>query len=106
MTDRLMTLLHGEADTLDVPPAPTGEILHRGRRLRRRRRATTWGAAALTVAVVAGGAALVAVGNRGHDHAVAPVTTPPVPAAWAAADTVYLGPDGRAVQMPEVAQSL
>ena len=53
MTERLVTLLHEEADGITVPRPPTAELLAGGRRLRRRRRAT---------AVVAGCAAVLVVG--------------------------------------------
>jgi hypothetical protein len=106
MTDRLMTLLHGEAETLDIPPAPATEILGAGRRLRNRRTRTIWATAALTLAVVTAGGAAVA-DSRDDGHTAAPTgTTPPVPFAWAVDDTVYLGADARAVAMPEVAQTL
>lgn len=53
MTDRLATLLHDEADRLDVPAPPAADILRGGRRIRRRRR------------LAAGGAALAQIG-RAH----------------------------------------
>ena len=40
MTERLSTLLHDQASVVDVPTAPTADILTRGRGIRRRRRAT------------------------------------------------------------------
>ena len=104
MTDRLMTLLHNEAETLDVPPVPAAEILGAGRRLRRRRTRTIWASAALAVAVVAGGSVVAAA--RGDSHRPPPVTTTPSLMAWASDDTVYVGSDGRPAQMPEVAQTL
>jgi hypothetical protein len=112
MTDRLKSLLHAEVETIEIPPAPTGEILGAGRRLRRRRTGTIWGAAALTVAVVAGGAAVARTGGDGS--ADAPVTgTPAAPSpgtlAYSLDDMVYVVEDGRlttGVQMPEVAQTL
>jgi hypothetical protein len=86
-----------------VPPAPTGEILHRARRLRRRRAASVVAAAALTVAVVAVGAAVL---RDDSPTTVAPASTPPASFAWAVDDTVYVGPEGSPVRMPEVAQTL
>ena len=108
MTDRLMTLLRTEAETLDVPPVPTAEILGTGRRLHRRRTLTIWGAAALTVVLAGGGVAVALTGSDGPDAAPAPSdsTTPTGPFAWSIDDTVYLGAEARAVQMPEVAQTL
>jgi len=104
MTEHLTTLLAREAETLDVPPPPSGDILGAGRRLRRRRTGSIWGGAALAVAVVAGGSVLIGTGGDGRD--IAPAASPPVQVAWAVDDTVYVGTDGRPVQMPEVAQSL
>jgi hypothetical protein len=104
MTDRLMTLLHSEAETLDVPPVPAAEILGAGRRLRRRRTRTIWATAALAVAVVAGGSVVAAA--RGDGHPTPPVTATPSLMAWASGDTVYVGSAGRPARMPEVAQTL
>lgn len=106
MTDRLMTLLHDEAETLDIPPTPTTEILGAGRRLRRRRNLTIWAGAALAVAVLAGGSLVAATRGDGHTAEPARVVSPPVPFGWASGDTVYVGTQGRPVQMPEVAQTL
>jgi hypothetical protein len=105
MTERLMTLLQREADTLDVPPAPATEILDAGRRLRRRRTRTMWAAAAVTLVVAGGGATVALTGGHGRDDLPA-TPTPTGPFAWAVDDTVYLGSDARAVPMPEVAQTL
>ena len=104
MTERLMTLLHSEAEALHVPPVPAAEILGAGRRLRRRRSRTVWATAALAVAVVAGGSMVAAA--RGDGHRPTPVTAPPSLMAWASGDTVYVGSAGRPAQMPEVAQTL
>ncbi len=105
MTERLMTLLHGEAETLDVPPAPTTEILGAGRRLRRRRTRAVWGATAAVALVVAGTGGAVVLRDR-DGQTVAPAAAPTGPFAWAVDDTVYLGAAAHAVQMPEVAQTL
>lgn len=105
MTERLMTLLHREADLLDVPPVPTTEILGAGRRLRRRRR-TVWAASAAVALVVVGGGGAVAL-NGSQQRTVTPAA--PIlsgPFAWAVDDTVYLGSAATPVQMPEVAQTL
>ncbi|WP_151081592.1 hypothetical protein [Nocardioides cynanchi] len=107
MTERLITLLHAEAETLDVPPAPTAEILGTGRRLQRRRTRTIWGTTALALALVGGGAAVALnTGGQGPDVAPTQVPTVTVPFAWGVDDTVYLGTEARAVPMPEVAQTL
>jgi hypothetical protein len=104
MTEHLTALLAREADTLEVPTPPSGDILGAGRRLRHRRTAAIWGGAALAVAVVASGSVLI--GSRGGGRDLAPAASPPVQVAWAVGDTVYVGTDGHAAQMPEVAQTL
>jgi hypothetical protein len=105
MTERLMTLLHAEAETLDVPPAPTTEIMFAGRRLRRRRSRTIWASAAALALVVAGTGA-VALHDRDGRKLTPTAVAPTGPFAWAVDDTVYLGAAAHAVQMPEVAQTL
>jgi hypothetical protein len=106
MTDRLATLLHGEADTLDVPTAPAPEILAAGHRLRRRRtRVRGGGAVLLAVAVaVTGGVALRAGDHASEDQSATSTDTPTF--AYASNDTVFLGEGGTEVTMPEVAQTL
>ena len=106
MTERLSTLLHDEAETLDVPPAPTTEILGAGRRLRRRRTRSVWGAGAAFALVVAGAGGAVALHDAEAPDVTPATTTPTGPFAWALDDTVYLGPDATSVLMPEVAQTL
>jgi hypothetical protein len=59
MTERLATLLHEEADAIDVPAPPTVALLAGGRRLRRRRRAMV-GAGAVAAVLAAGGGGLLA----------------------------------------------
>ena len=107
MTDRLATLMRGEAETLDVPAAPTREILDAGHRLRRRR---TLGRGAAGVSLLAVAATTVAVVTLGGGHPTDARPTAPVGSAphvsWAVDDTVYVGSDATPVAMPEVAQTL
>ena len=106
MTEHLTALLAREAEGLEIPPAPDREIIGTGRRLRRRRTATIWGGAALSVAVVAAAGSVLVGGHDTRTTQPAPASPPPISTAWAVDDTVYVGADGRAVAMPEVAQSL
>lgn len=110
MTERLITLLQAEAETLDVPPAPTAEILGTGRRLHRRRTRTIWGTAALTVVLVGGGAVMALNTGRSTGGAAVTDTTPTPsstpPSAYAVGDTVYVGDSATPVPLPEVAQAL
>lgn len=71
MTDRLSTLLHREAGTVEIPPPPATDVLRRGRAVRRRRRATSVAAAAAAVVVIAGTALVATRGDRG-DRAIEP----------------------------------
>jgi hypothetical protein len=105
MTDRLSTLLHAEADTLDVPPPAAGAVLVRGRGLRRRRRALT-AAGALAVAAVLG----VTVGllaSGGEDRAVDPAGTS---SDFASSGAFAIGADlhigGRVIDMGEPVKAL
>jgi hypothetical protein len=59
MTERLATLLHDEADTLDIPAPPTSDVLAQGHRIRRRRRLSTGAAAIAVLGVMVGGVAAV-----------------------------------------------
>lgn len=59
MTERLSALMQLEADRLDVPPPPAGQVLAQGRALRRRRRLSVVGAAASALIVVGGGAVIL-----------------------------------------------
>jgi hypothetical protein len=104
MTDRLATLMHGEAESLEIPGAPVPEILVAGQKLRRRRTALRGaGVAALAVAVATTGA----VALRGHGSTGAgPATVGPRLTAYAVQDTVFLGDGSTKATMPEVAQSL
>lgn len=83
MTDRLRTLMHDEADHLQVPPVPADAVLAAGRRIRRNRRLVA-GSSALAVAVVAGVGTLAVLDrvDRGPEH-------PPVASYSAAYDVVY-----------------
>jgi hypothetical protein len=105
MTDRLATLMHSEADALDVPSPPTPEILAAGRRIRRTSTAWRAGAAAAALVVVTG-VTVGALQGRGKDEAtVPPAATPAVSEGYAVDDTVYVD-GGKAATLPEVAQSL
>ena len=89
MTERLSTLLHREAEGLDVPPPATGAVLERGRRERRvRQGGVALGAAA--AAVVIGGTAVLAGGvtasNDSAPDPAAPVGEQPV---FSVGTTVY-----------------
>lgn len=105
MTERLATLMRGEADVLDVPAAPAREILATGHRLRRRRDLTRGAAGVSALAVAA--VAVVTLGG-GHPSETLPAApsdvTPQV--SWAVGDTVYLGDGSTTAPMPEVAQTL
>jgi hypothetical protein len=116
MTERLSSLLHDEADRLELPPAPVSECLHAGRRLRRRRRAVrsiaACSAVAAVVAAVGMGAAVLDSpdGDRlSTDHvadfapAASPVDLGPV---FASGNTVYVDDGETAIELPEVVQAI
>ena len=108
MTDRLATLMHDEAETLDIPAVPATEILGAGHRLHRRRVWTQRGAAGAGLALAAVTAGAVAL-SGGHSTEAVPATgKPPHLIAYAVDDTVYIsdGTGAKAVTMPEVAQTL
>jgi hypothetical protein len=67
MTERLTSLLHDEADTVDIPAPPAAAVLAEGHRIRRRQRLTTGAAAIAVLGVVAGGVAAVQSLNDGPD---------------------------------------
>ena len=98
MTERLAQLMAAEADRLDVPPAPTADVLGRGRGLRRRRRAgqVAGGVAVLAVlAVVGAGGVLVSSGDGGRGPVApaapsAPGIASAVGAVFSIGPTVYL----------------
>jgi hypothetical protein len=77
MTERLTTLLHAEADHLQVPAPPTHDVLTQGRGLRRRHRIGTGVAAVAAVAVVAAGTGFAAGLLDDEQRAVEPVPTGP-----------------------------
>ena len=93
MTERLATLLHQEADGIDVPAPDAMQILGTGRRLRRRR-GVVQGAATVAVLAVALTAGAVALDRAGNGRAS---DLPPASAeqleGWAVASgsTVQLG---------------
>ena len=68
MTERLSSLLHDEADTVDIPAPRAAEVLTQGHRIRRRQRLTTGAAAIAVLGVVVGGAAAVQSLNDGPDN--------------------------------------
>jgi hypothetical protein len=107
MTDRLSSLLHDEADRLEIPAPRTSEVLTHGRRVVRRR-AWTLGAASVAVVAIAGGW-LMGGHRQHHDTAtpVAPTSEAPEQLAYSVGDTVYLGDAGSvSATMPEVPQTL
>ncbi|MFC4786850.1 hypothetical protein ACT8ZV_20410 [Nocardioides sp. MAHUQ-72] len=75
MTERLSTLLHEEASSLEVPTPAAGAVLARGRTLRRRRRGAVVVAAAAALAVLGSGATLATDAFRHDDRAVEPAGT-------------------------------
>ena len=84
MTERLSTLLHQEADEIDVPQPPTGDLLVGGRRLRRRHRRAAVAGGCAAVLVLGGGAVVV---NRQLDDTR--VIDPEVAAAAYASDGAF-----------------
>ena len=101
MTERLATLLHAEADLLQVPAPPSAEVLAAGHRLRRRRRwAMAAGSGVATAAAVA--AAVLASGAMSPDSTR--VDPPPAAdeaylteGAFAVGTAVHFGASGRLV---------
>ncbi len=67
MTERLSNLLHGEADSLDIPAPRATEVLSHGHRIRRRQRLTVGVAAIAVLGVIGGGAAAVQSLSDGPD---------------------------------------
>lgn len=73
MPERISELLHDEATALDVPHAPVGDVLARGRGLRRRRRAVTvLGATAAVAALAVGVTLLPEPGSEGRGEELSP----------------------------------
>lgn len=94
MTDRLSSLLHDEATTLEVPAVPTDQILTRGRGLQRRRR-TTSAVAGAVAAVLIAAVATVAI-NTSPDDSIQPAGGSDQAAyleegAWAVGDEIHIG---------------
>ena len=110
MTERLTTLLHREADGLDVPQPDAARILGDGRRARRRQ-ALTQGAVGVVAAVlvlVAGGVAWQVAGGAGGRHrSDLPAASNAQLEGWAVASgsTVQLG-SGRTVEVGGKVKSL
>lgn len=89
MTERLHDLLTREAEGLDVPAPPTGDVLSRGKGVRRRRRVVVGAAALATVVAVGGGSALLLGGDGpGESEVASAIGTDPV---FAAGTTVFYG---------------
>ncbi len=101
MTERLHQLLTDEADGLDVPAAPAGDILSRGKGVRRRRRLVTAAAAGATAAVVAGVAALTWGGGPTTAPDAADATTSdPV---FSAGSTLFYGDGAKTAEIDDKA---
>jgi hypothetical protein len=110
MNELLTTLLHDDADRLDVPAPPAAEVLARGRRLARRRRGGL-GLAAVTAAVVVvagvvGVGSALSQGDERLGQDLAPAADSPL-STWAVASgsKVQLG-DGAVVDVEGVVKSL
>lgn len=107
MTERLSALLNREAESLEVPPPHTPDLLRASRRLVRRRRGLH-AAAGLTVAagLVAGGVAALDLRDPGRASDLAPASAAQLD-GWAVASgsTVLLG-NGREVTVPGKVKSL
>jgi hypothetical protein len=92
MTERLSSLLHDEADTVDIPAPRAAEVLTQGHRIRRRQRLTSGAATIAVLGVVAGGVATVqSLGDSpdtGRD--VTSAQDPAQGAVFAVGTTVYL----------------
>ncbi len=74
MTERLSTLLHDEAQFLEIPAAPAASILAEGR-TRRRRQSLGTGLAAASVIAVATAGALISADRLSDDGAAGPAGT-------------------------------
>jgi hypothetical protein len=106
VTERLTTLLHDEATTLDIPAVPADRILAQGRGLQRRRRATVAVTGAVAAVLVAAVALTAVTAGRGDDRKIEPASPEDTAAyqelgAWAAADEVHIG--NHVVTVPGVA---
>jgi hypothetical protein len=110
MNELLTTLLHDDADRLDVPSPPAAQVLARGRRLARRRRSAL-GLAAVTASVVViagvvGVGAQLRQGDAGLGQDLASAADTPL-STWAVASgsKVQLA-DGTVVDVEGVVKSL
>lgn len=95
MAERLTTLFHEEASTIEVPVPPADAVLSRGHDLRRRRRTVTAVVGAVAAVVLVGTTLTVAATLRG-DSQVEPADLPDDAAyqqlgAWARGDEVHVG---------------
>src|SRR6478609_4980660 len=95
MTERLTTLFHEEASTIEVPVPPADAVLSRGHDLRRKRRTVTAVVGAVAAIVLVGTTLTVAATLRG-DSQVEPADLPDDAAyqqlgAWARGDEVHVG---------------
>ncbi|NYJ00607.1 hypothetical protein HNR19_001305 [Nocardioides thalensis] len=87
----LRELLTREAEGLDVPAPPTGDVLSRGKGVRRRRRVVA-GAAAVAAAAVVGGAAVLGLGGGSDtDLDTAGMPEPMVGPVFTVGTTLYYG---------------
>lgn len=93
MTDRLSTLLHDAASTLDAPSLSAGEAMTQGRRLRQRRRARNALAGAVAVVLVSVGASVTVKQLTGGDDAISPAEQLGYEqrGAWAVGNEVHVG---------------
>ena len=103
MADRLSTLLHDAASTLDAPSLSAGQAMTQGRRLRQRRRARNALAGAVAAIVVIG-ATTAALGAWHRDGSPEPARLPDHTAyeqrgAWAAGIQVHVG--NHVVEIPD-----
>lgn len=99
MTD-LASLLHDESIRLEVPPAPTTEVLRQGRSIRRRRRLGAAGACVAVASAFALTVALTGVGGWDRERALDPAIAPTAD-DWAIAQggRIHLG-SGATVDVP------
>lgn len=104
MTDRLSTLLHEGADTIDVPPMP-GDLIAAGRREERRRRTRTALVGAVAAILVVTGATVAVDRWRDSDDSIQPADELAYQqlGAWISDEVVHIG--DRTVEVPG-AQSL
>ncbi|HEY3530589.1 MAG TPA: hypothetical protein VGK78_15695 [Nocardioides sp.] len=106
MTDRLASLMHGEAETLDIPAPPAAEILGAGRRMQHRRTLVRGAAGVAVLAVAATTVGVLTLGGGGNATDTGPAAGSTPDLAYGVGDTVYVGQHATPVRMPEVAQTL